>query len=107
MTAQERIELAHLYDQIIEWRREDSDRLMMVRDEIIEATKKAVDDHATDCHADRLRPMMKKVDWLYENAQQRCAEAQVRRRQHKLWYAAAVAAGAAIGTLTPYILHFL
>ena len=107
MNGDDRKELGHLYELIVQWRREDSDRLIAARDDIIEATQKAVDMHATDCQTDRLTPMAKKVDWLYENAQKQCAEARLRRRWQKLTFTLLGALCTAIGVATPYILQLL
>jgi len=107
MTKQEADRIDALYQAVIEWRREDSNRLLSLKNEIIAATKTAVDTHAIDCRADHLGPMCEKVDWLYDNAQRRCAEASYRRRMHAVWYSMAAGAGTLIGLATPYILHLL
>ena len=107
MTAQERQELAHLYDKIVEWRREDSDRMLSFKSDLIEAINDAVGTHQNDCTHVRLTPMSTKVDWLYDNAKKHCAEAQMRRRWQRFSFALVGAACTAIGVATPYILRSL
>ena len=107
MTKQEADRIDALYQAVIEWRREDSNRLLSLKNEIIAATKTAVDTHAIDCRADHLGPMCEKVDWLYDNAQRRCAEVRLRRRWQKLTLTLLGALCTAIGVATPYILHLL
>jgi hypothetical protein len=107
MTAQEKLELAHLYDKIVEWRREDSDRIFSVKDEIIGELHAAISDHRTNCMVTHLDPMGEKVDWLYDNAQKRCAEAQQRKRWSKYAYTLIGAACALAGVATPIIIYLL
>jgi hypothetical protein len=105
MTAQEKQELAHLYDKIVEWRREDSDRILGVKDEIIGELHTAIANHRTNCMDTHLGPMGEKVNWLYDNAQKRCAEAQQRKRWSKYVYTLIGAVCALAGAATPIIIY--
>ena len=107
MTKQEADRIDHLYEEIIAWRREDSNRLLEFKDEIIAATSSAVEAHRMDCLVGRLDPMCKKLDWLYDNAQKRCAEASLRARRRKMWYATVGVICGLGGLATPYIVEAL